>query len=78
MPKGITPARAGNSVSNARQRTAKTDHPRSRGEQNTTLNFAGANSGSPPLARGTVSGVRYHSVRFWITPARAGNSHRGI
>ena len=52
---GITPACAGNSLCTRRTFSSAQDHPRLRGEQVVDTVAACMVSGSPPLARGTVS-----------------------
>ena len=52
---GITPACAGNSGNTAKTIRAARDHPRLRGEQLILHQAHYRESGSPPLARGTVT-----------------------
>ena len=71
---GITPARAGNSVSRNLLLIPYWDHPRSRGEQPVTGFPYRSYTGSPPLARGTETTITAMTINIGITPARAGNS----
>ena len=71
---GITPACAGNRAARRGAAYKSQDHPRLRGEQYAGVENAGKWMGSPPLARGTVTGFKNLSFLFRITPACAGNS----
>ena len=53
-------------------------HPRSRGEHTFTLDGAGGNRGSSPLARGTQSGTVRAAAGRRLIPARAGNTQNGL
>ena len=70
---GITPACAGNSYFDKRFTLPVWDHPRLRGEQGTYAKSFYSVMGSPPLARGTVSGYNQNESVAGITPACAGN-----
>ena len=70
---GITPACAGNSYLDYLAGGGGGDHPRLRGEQPTKTECAASHGGSPPLARGTVSGIPPDRRAERITPACAGN-----
>ena len=70
----ITPAHAGNSSPTQSFPTSPRDHPRTCGEQCTTLGIGRFSIGSPPHMRGTVSQVHSEVVEVGITPAHAGNS----
>ena len=73
---GITPAHAGNSVTNLSYMLQNWDHPRACGEQNTYLRNLTYRIGSPPRMRGTVYSYHVFSFQSGITPAHAGNSQR--
>ena len=70
---GITPACAGNRLPHKVNTIQHEDHPRLRGEQFLATNWTCKKSGSPPLARGTVSDGHGISRGRRITPACAGN-----
>ena len=70
---GITPACAGNRMAARRFQGGDEDHPRLRGEQETTLISAIQYLGSPPLARGTEYEGYKELIGRRITPACAGN-----
>ena len=69
----ITPARAGNSETDAVYEDWQRDHPRACGEQLRLGAEAGQRMGSPPRVRGTVVVLTGVSPAKGITPARAGN-----
>ena len=71
---GITPACAGNSEPAIKTTSSAKDHPRLRGEQEISAADFSYFSGSPPLARGTVSTCIEDLDEVRITPACAGNS----
>ena len=73
LPRGITPACAGNSEHRRRGRYTLWDHPRLRGEQRKRPRFARRCIGSPPLARGTARSLPGPNRSTGITPACAGN-----
>ena len=70
----LIPARAGNTLVQMRARPHAPAHPRSRGEHTFTLDGAGGNRGSSPLARGTQSGTVRAAAGRRLIPARAGNT----
>ena len=70
----LTPARAGNTLGLRRGTSARSAHPRSRGEHLTRTVRERGCTGSPPLARGTLRNVTGESVEVRLTPARAGNT----
>ncbi len=72
-PVRITPARAGSRLLMTILQTWLGDHPRSRGEQHSTTSLPVIARGSPPLARGAVSGCDTNWGALRITPARAGS-----
>ena len=71
---GITPARAGNTVSLSFIGVPKWDHPRTRGEHSISGLHSRWKSGSPPHARGTRYLTHQRCSDRRITPARAGNT----
>ena len=71
---GITPARAGNSISRKQRSKSVKDHPRACGEQNSSQCLKLCQQGSPPRVRGTGHDISPRLKRQRITPARAGNS----
>ena len=71
----ITPAHAGNSVTDPNDYIVRRDHPRPCGEQNSIVHRFNGNPGSPPPMRGTGELHFYLRVFAGITPAHAGNSH---
>ena len=68
------PARAGNTAWLALADTAKTVHPRSRGEHVVLDHAQNLETGSSPLARGTRRRERLQRLRQRFIPARAGNT----
>ena len=54
---GITPACAGRSVGRGPDRARRPDHPRVRGEKSGLRDIMERYTGSPPRARGEVSGI---------------------
>ena len=70
----IIPALAGNTSSHRRRRTARADHPRSRGEYGRQVCEQGAKFGSSPLSRGILTGGGPGIPRRRIIPALAGNT----
>ena len=73
----IIPARAGNTCRRAAPRASRTDHPRSRGEHQSSLNPCTSSAGSSPLARGTRKVCDFENEYGRIIPARAGNTVAG-
>ena len=73
---GITPACAGNRLTDKPTQKQLEDHPRLRGEQILRRGKCARFVGSPPLARGTDKLQGSTQRRVGITPACAGNSHR--
>ena len=57
-------------------RSISADHPRVRGEQSRSASTWRVSGGSPPRARGAVSGIRDSGSASGITPACAGSSPR--
>ena len=74
---GITPACAGNRMSDGRTSFTREDHPRVCGEQLMGLPSMSIRIGSPPRVRGTVASVIAMAGDERITPACAGNSRFG-
>ena len=74
---GITPACAGNTHDVTSLQIITWDHPRLRGEYHTRRLPSKSRSGSPPLARGILSGSRVRRPIKRITPACAGNTEAG-
>ena len=72
---GITPACAGNTNALIASRISFEDHPRLRGEYCTSLQAGRFIKGSPPLARGILTGILVVSATVGITPACAGNTY---
>ena len=72
----IIPARAENTWSFRAPRSRKPDHPRSRGEHQTSYSWPWAAAGSSPLARGTLVAGSDEGDSKRIIPARAGNTGR--
>ena len=70
--RGITPACAGRSRPAKAVRSARTDHPRVRGEKLQPQGRGKRGGGSPPRARGEVSRMMLAQMPDWITPACAG------
>ena len=70
--KRITPACAGKSKKQAREKMGKQDHPRMRGEKLYKRGFQRGGQGSPPHARGKVRRAGVDGRRMGITPACAG------
>ena len=70
--RGITPACAGKSQCVLKFICRAQDHPRLRGEKGSGADGFGGSEGSPPLARGKVSGLSLKLTRTRITPACAG------
>ena len=70
---GITPACAGNSMSENIDVDRAQDHPRVCGEQLRGKSDCSVWEGSPPRVRGTVVVVGMKSAHSRITPACAGN-----
>ena len=68
------PARAGNTVSIMRWRSAMSVHPRSRGEHAADVTSPREFFGSSPLARGTRGSRPRDGERVRFIPARAGNT----
>ena len=72
---GITPARAGKSLSMRVSHSTAQDHPRACGEKSAAMQNNLAREGSPPRVRGKGFRRRGAGHRAGITPARAGKSH---
>ena len=72
---GITPACAGNSNCDCRDRKGPRDHPRVCGEQTSATKWRLRMQGSPPRVRGTAAFCGGGDGRWRITPACAGNSN---
>ena len=70
----LIPARAGNTSQALRYLSVRAAHPRSRGEHRPTSSWAGAVSGSSPLARGTRGIEEFDAWEMRLIPARAGNT----
>ena len=71
---GITPARAGKSLSPKVMRYRSQDHPRACGEEVFSFFRKLVEQGSPPRVRGRGPPLPVEDPRHWITPARAGKS----
>ena len=71
---GITPAHAGNTLSNIRANYTNADHPRTRGEYAVDSHKRIPYEGSPPHTRGIPVTSSPSSTSEWITPAHAGNT----
>ena len=69
---GITPARAGKSLSMRVSHSTAQDHPRACGEKSAAMQNNLAREGSPPRVRGKVRHFRFLLACRGITPARAG------
>ena len=74
----ITPAHAGNRWHNRQRAAINQDHPRSCGEQSSSMVGSPPPVGSPPLMRGTVAYTAVPTSHFGITPAHAGNSGQNV
>ena len=72
MEYGIIPARAGFTRAGSARRSARADHPRSRGVYGWETRIVLKKQGSSPLARGLPSGSRSCEPGRRIIPARAG------
>ena len=70
----LIPARAGNTLHCSGEIINSSAHPRSRGEHTFTLDGAGGNRGSSPLARGTQNNRLSILLISGLIPARAGNT----
>ena len=70
--RGITPARAGKSLSATRLAERAKDHPRACGEKLSGSCRYHSCTGSPPRVRGKVCCCKSMSLAEGITPARAG------
>ena len=71
---GLIPARAGNTSSPQRRQGSGGAHPRSRGEHSQVAAYVRLDSGSSPLARGTLGPCEVGNHRRGLIPARAGNT----
>ena len=71
---GITPACAGKTEGNSRQRPMNWDHPRVCGENEVFLKENRCQAGSPPRVRGKRIRRNVCAERFGITPACAGKT----
>ena len=74
LAKRFIPARAGNTISRSLQIPGGSVHPRSRGEHLETGQSTQNQSGSSPLARGTLKANRADLLAKRFIPARAGNT----
>ena len=72
---GITPARAGTTISFFCRLPISWDHPRSRGNNVCTFSLFCPLAGSPPLAREQPSEKNETDYESRITPARAGTTN---
>ena len=72
----ITPARAGKTAGGYRQHDRSEDHPRACGENGLVPPTCSTHLGSPPRVRGKPWRIKFSSVLFRITPARAGKTLR--
>ena len=70
----LIPARAGNTLGLRRGTSAKSAHPRSRGEHPRKVLLIGVVAGSSPLARGTLLNAAPVNGDPRLIPARAGNT----
>ena len=70
----ITPACAGSRETENREKNARRDHPRMRGEQLSTVRHPRPERGSPPHARGAAKQMNSNIFYQGITPACAGSS----
>ena len=73
-PRGLIPARAGNTFPFGRFAPRAGAHPRSRGEHSARWATSTSRLGSSPLARGTHGGERALERGAGLIPARAGNT----
>ena len=73
-PRGLIPARAGNTQEESAAARRYRAHPRSRGEHANALPRTLRNLGSSPLARGTLAILTRHDQPDGLIPARAGNT----
>ena len=71
-PLRITPAHAGKSHKNFKERDVLQDHPRTCGEKFFSSLYIVRDQGSPPHMRGKAKAVVVHHVAHGITPAHAG------
>ena len=74
IPRGLIPARAGNTRQLSLHVCIMRAHPRSRGEHHALLPTTSIDQGSSPLARGTRFAQTPDSRRAGLIPARAGNT----
>ncbi len=74
---GLIPARAGNTATPNHFQADRRAHPRSRGEHKERNRMLFKNTGSSPLARGTLSMPGLGEVPPGLIPARAGNTDTG-
>ena len=74
-PRGLIPARAGNTVNWRLIMAGKRAHPRSRGEHMAAPSLFPQPTGSSPLARGTPVSPEPVEKPLRLIPARAGNTH---
>ena len=72
----IIPALAGNTRTLYAARVHRSDHPRSRGEYDSSPRSSARPEGSSPLSRGIRSGLSRLSMETRIIPALAGNTRR--
>ena len=70
----LIPARAGNTEPGALVVRIQPAHPRSRGEHEMMRRLNRPDTGSSPLARGTLSVFLSVIIGFRLIPARAGNT----
>ena len=71
---GLIPARAGNTLAPESSRSVPGAHPRSRGEHFTAATSNSSETGSSPLARGTLRAQTGSRRETGLIPARAGNT----
>ena len=71
----LIPARAGNTINQARSGFRFAAHPRSRGEHMSLPSARRAACGSSPLARGTPVLAPFRACLGRLIPARAGNTN---
>ena len=70
----IIPARAGQTVALLSAANAPPDHPRACGANPPRMASANRGGGSSPRVRGKRMGWHVRAARFWIIPARAGQT----
>ena len=75
---GLIPARAGNTRTRSASHSGRRAHPRSRGEHAGTFQTKSRETGSSPLARGTLLRRKRDDLSHGLIPARAGNTGSGF